>query len=750
MCISESCSDSCQTHQHCPDDFPICHPKKKKCQAKECSKDSECPVSHNCHSSVCLLSCQNTSVQCPEGDICNGNSTCVPGCKSHGDCSGSESLCELDSGHCAECLKQEDCTSNGTQICHDRKCQKECKTNSDCGAPTPICNLKVKVCSQCGTWKDCPMEAPVCNQGKCKKCQNPSDCTIGLDCTLEGQCQLGCTEDQHCIKVGCTNTTVKTLSERYDAKCDPSSPYRCNIEQNSCFECLSALDCPGSSPVCKYDRCMPCVSDSECPTGLDCSDIGRCEKNCEENNDCLGITASGNVTHQTSWKCQKEENKCVECLGNDDCYEQNGICESGRCKPCSSDSQCLSNQKCTPKGICGIICEDDTDCPNATPVCNQEKNICTECLQDRHCPEESPVCEQGRCKPCQVDEDCLEGLKCQEDGKCQLNCRNSEQCRNIGCKEVGGKQKNPNPSCKATQLWTCSKKHRKCVECQEDSSCPTDFPVCIENKCQKQCRENSDCPDDLGCTGYRCEIKCRDHHQCHQPFPFCDKKTKKCVQCSYSDQCPQETPICSENTCRTCNQDEECEEPGHVCKNGQCMDECHTDQDCPQLRPKCYAKGKRCVECLDSEECPASKPSCQHNHCTECTRNSQCPTENPTCNLTTGACELNCAASESDICTTLFPGTRCNTDTGKCVECRNDKDCKKKKPGSTCSEQGKCEQAVMNSESPETAECQPPPPDYNGHISGNFHLVEIPLNFHDILSTSFFQRSPCLFATPTM
>jgi hypothetical protein len=107
--------------------------------------------------------------------------------------------------------------------------------------------------------------------------------------------------------------------------------------------------------------------------------------------------------------CDDGEEKCVQCLGPDDCKPAEE-CLSGLCK---------SPQQC----------EDSRDC-GAETVCNETVGVCVECLETPDCDGDQK-CVSQKCvaqQTCEFTSDCEDGLLCDVDAGLCVTCRTDRDC----------------------------------------------------------------------------------------------------------------------------------------------------------------------------------------------------------------------------------------------------------------------------------------------------------------------------------
>jgi hypothetical protein len=198
-----------------------------------------------------------------------------------------------------------------------------------------------------------------------------------------------------------------------------------------------------------------------------------------------------------------------------------------------------------------------------------------------------------------------------------------------------------------------------CVECTNDSACPTAKPRCIGGACAV-CATNADCPASINAcspTDHACHVACG---------------TGSSVACDKGTQCDPKT-----GACVVCAADSDCAGTG---------------------RPLCDPERKTCVACVSNTHCAASAPVCARGRgeCVECVTNRDCPSSAPTCTADL-ECHGGCLSDSS--CSGGEPF--CNMATGECVECRGSSDCRD--PGLPLCHRGHCAQCTDATSCPSTA-----------------------------------------------
>jgi hypothetical protein len=118
-------------------------------------------------------------------------------------------------------------------------------------------------------------------------------------------------------------------------KCDSSTGYKCELEEEKDDCCDFNSDCPEDSPKCVNNKCQKeCLKSSDCKDGKVCSSKGK----------CLDCVSDSNCEAKGFKKCVK--NECVECVSASDCDYMRPTCHENRC------IQCITEEDCTRGRIC--------------------------------------------------------------------------------------------------------------------------------------------------------------------------------------------------------------------------------------------------------------------------------------------------------------------------------------------------------------------------------------------------------------
>jgi len=191
---------------------------------------------------------------------------------------------------------------------------------------------------------------------------------------------------------------------------------------------------------------------------------------------------------------------------------------------------------------------------------------------------------------CTTDEDCNPGspggtFVC-EDGHCVPGCDDDADC-NPG--SPGG-------------TFVCDDGH--CVPgCDDDADCNPGSPggtfVCEDGHCVPGCDDDADCTSPGG--GFVCE----DGHCV--PSSTTTTTTTTPTSSTHATTTTVTTGT-STTTLHPCSSDQDC--PIGVCRDGVCVPECNTDEDCNQGSPggsfvcrdgRCVAGGEICGDCIDND-----------------------------------------------------------------------------------------------------------------------------------------------------
>ncbi|CAB0029718.1 unnamed protein product, partial [Trichogramma brassicae] len=672
----------------------------------ECLEDEDCPLSAKCIKVKNLMKCYDAcnelkcgpnsdciadnhegACQCRpdyEGDAYDVTIGCRPTakyCSSSAECVGNcyENVCR------PPCASDDEC--NLTDICSNGECLDPCKMTNACGI-NAHCLVKshMKHCS-------CPPNFTGNSEFECVRlpvsCSDTNDCYDDHTCR-HNVCLPVCSIDSDCA---------------YNEKC---------VNGNCLLTCKVNNDC-FLGDICLDNICMAgCVGDEDCNANEACLS-NKCVNPCEvipcgPNAKCTVInqraTCSctlGFIPNPTA-KIACLRAPGPSCIGNRDCSAGHA-CISGTCRPvCSSNSNCLSNERCDSSGVCKALCRIDEDCRSGD-IC--EGLVCTSgCRSDIEC-QDNYSCYNNQCTdlctlpnacgtnagcivvghrkqcscPAQLIGDPVVGCKqallsCSKDSDCALgqscygkschatcrsdsNCLNDERCEAGLCKAIC----NSDEECSANQIC----QNRLCdIGCRSDNSC-SDSESCINNKCKNPCEGGKVCGECADCRVINHSA------QCNCPVNYYGNAliscTKTLIPCDGNCIC-DETGFCV----NICTKQSHCS-CGELCQEGKCRVKCDINNEC--------AKGYTCdggicvVGCKTHSECPSAL-SCSNGQCTD-----PCLSEQPPC----GIKALCRTSNHRAIC--LCPDGYQGEPSKECyqLECHNDSDCE---PNKRCSESGVC------------------------------------------------------------
>lgn len=284
----------------------------------------------------------------------------------------------------------------------------------------------------------------------------------------------------------------------------------------------------------------------------------------------------------------------------------------------------------TPGEETGVVVVDDG---GNVIIVEEDAGPPIQCMTHADCPRARLCCDgtcvatnaEGRCTGCAMG--------------CELTTSNACTDRVCGC--------GANGSCTDDKKFCVGNgKAAVCAECRDANDCDgrsDGRTQCIQGSCAA-----CDPANNGGCSG---------------TTPICNAKTFTCEACKGSpDNCPGANSVCTASgACGGCtaNDAADCTSPtAPICNLA--------------VNPSV------CRGCMSDTECMTelSRPYCVGNQrCAICS-----PTNDTGCGATSGTpdCRLNangvyqCQACTSTSCGT---GLRCDSTSGKCVQCRNDNDC---------------------------------------------------------------------------
>ncbi len=400
---------------------PFCVPRSGSLPAGgDCRADkAACGAGLLCFGGTCAIPCKPSADACPAGNTCRDESDRFD------LAAGTWGRCDLTCGD-GRCAATEGCES--------------CPT--DCGPCEPACGdgmcLGTERCETCS--QDCG-GCPECGNGQCEPFEDcgrcPSDC---------GECVCG---DGICLGAETCRTcpTDCTVCQCGDGACDANEDCASCMEDCGLCTCgdglcngvgEGCLACPADCGACgacgdgicqDYEGCNLCPGDcGTCPSV--CGD-GVCS-GAEARDTCPGDCAAVGCGNGI---CDEDET-CAACPA--DCRFQRMASCGPACDAVAPD--CPTNFVCFPsatgdtanlkilyagEGICGAVCEDDSDCGDGTCLAISKADVGKVCV-----PSNAPACNPADPQACGSDAWCMPHTNDPTRGTCIQGCmsRNDDAC----------------------------------------------------------------------------------------------------------------------------------------------------------------------------------------------------------------------------------------------------------------------------------------------------------------------------------
>jgi hypothetical protein len=266
---------------------------------------------------------------------------------------------------------------------------------------------------------------------------------------------------------------------------------------------LLALALLGGCGRNELERVTTCEVEQDCPGGQRC-EAGVCVDTDQPNPDMLAPDMDPDQS--PDMPDMEPDMPPVACDNTSQCPGAGGPTTSGdRCVTFACNQAqglCVVNGQvpvmCAAYEVqqgceCGaIMCEAAAGCPNSFGCVRGQ---CAPCIDSNSC--DGQVCgEDGRCRGCQVEEDCRADQVCSPEGRCEPRpqCVIDSQC---GPQEVC-----LNGRCTFSP------------ECVADRDCRKGYE-CIGNRCfERLCRGSQDCPEGQLCDAGVCVDPPRDVLSC--------------------------------------------------------------------------------------------------------------------------------------------------------------------------------------------------------------------------------------------
>ncbi len=261
----------------------------------------------------------------------------------------------------------------------------------------------------------------------CNLEMDPPACVAGKACSTDSDCDA-CSDLNPANREECGHGFSLT------AWCDPNHGNVCTRSRAPCEPCETDAECGRRHPVLANGAPNVCVefvpggdkfctrSAPNCPDGFTVD---------TETNLCT--RAAGCAPLPTVCPA----NPVMQSCGNGQ------ICEGETC-PDTGGARCSTNNEPGVLGTCIGFCTQDSDCPEATPICNKGNGICISGCTPGSCPD-TQVCHlDGFCAPrCEADTDCTGNPDYGEQTYCNLpgrpqptlfkTYRDPNSCAPLGC-----------------------------------------------------------------------------------------------------------------------------------------------------------------------------------------------------------------------------------------------------------------------------------------------------------------------------
>ena len=332
-CETQTGTCYCRTNDAClPREF--CNPAGFCQDRSGCEKNADClDSSLFCDTSTgtCLGKGRcSIDLQCELGHVCDTvKATCVPGCRSSGDCPADSCRCGDNPCVCTG-TTQAEVASCAVGVCDPNFCASDsfCKFGESCGVPPDAGVVR----NSCYSDYD-PNRRPYCDN--CTFGGGVSVCGTGanyclIDTTHAGNfyCGTDCSEGQACPRgYGCSDVIVV----------------------------FTQWACTKSNPACPTNAGLPCVMDTDCKRGGYCAKAtgaasGLCAGRCGiEEGDTTGFCSC-----QVDADCAQETCSLGECsISRKKCVTEQD-CRPIRCVDFGGGGGCLIGQNCAPTN--GLSC----------------------------------------------------------------------------------------------------------------------------------------------------------------------------------------------------------------------------------------------------------------------------------------------------------------------------------------------------------------------------------------------------------
>ena len=715
-CIGGACL--CQTNDDCGANELCCG---GRCEATDPGAGGQCGA---CDDGGCdpatAQTCTNRECRCGENAECQagltvcgqrngqGDFLCL-GCRTNTQCGANERCCQEV---CVGTSPDTQCESCGTACDPERAdtCRSSSAVNYTAHDFTCACGAADAACDANGP-------TPWCIGGVCEECRTDADCgQAGRGQCVDHICRAcdpgdhaGCAANGLCCNFQCSpfGPNAGQVGPNANQQCQACGQ-ACNTETtdtcaNRVCKCGANAPCSGATPHCKddSDTCVECLVDNDCandPDGRQCvANVCRvCDPNghdgCGADQVCCGAGQPG------VYRC-----------------EATGPGGGDQCEACDAACDTRGTNRCSGRA-CG--CGNNAPCNGATPVCDDARGQCFECVVDGDCAGPGHAggqCVNNVCRPCDPGD--------------QAGCAADQLCCNFQCTATGGAGNQQCESCGTAcgaTADTCLNRNCVCGAGANAVECGGNTGLCINGAC-RQCQNNNQCgPNELCCnnacqaTGpaanQQCQAcnqactltnsnlcegrtcKCGNNPACGGGTPVCDDANGRCVQCTADGDCPNNGQ-CVANVCRACDPGDHagcganqlccnfaCQATGgglaeqcgacgvacpqdttNSCSNRACV--CGGNAACSGATLFCNDGPGSCTGCRNDNDCPANAGQCVAGACRACD-----PADDAGCtaNGNTPVCGANfvCRGCQADgDCADNATGTLCNAQVGRCRRC---------------------------------------------------------------------------------
>lgn len=401
-------------------------------------------------------------------------------------------------------------------------------------------------------------------------------------------------------------------------------------------ECDDGLTCNGSE-VCVDGQCLA-GSPSSCDDGISCTldvcseseasctHVGRDEL-CDNGIYCDGEETCGAEGCQSTPPCSGQHcheglESCVACLEDQHCDDgvpctRDSCSSTGTCVVEAQDSNCDDGRWCNGLEFCDTAsgCQDGAGVPCEDGLCNEESNLCVQCLADSDCDDGVGCtvdrCDlaDGQCASLPDHDHCDNGVFCDGTEACHLD----EGCL-VG--EAPCRQ------------WSCDEQIRRCVECFDAIDCDDGLfcngdELCSGGSCQAGAQPCTDAYCDEASNS--CSVSGCNHDG------VCDIG-EDCITCA-SDCLSIASVECGNAICET--------DSGEDCVS--CPSDCRGRQNGnPQNRFCCGdGDGENAVSCGD-DRCHQGEVTCSDDPMTgACCGDLTCDLSEDAC-----SCAVDCGMPE--------------------------------------------------------------------------------------------------------